>query len=662
MRYRLYALIICAALLLSLAGCAGSESSAAAESSSAAPAVSSAAESPSVSECSSEAASESDSSSSPEPEQTTSEAESVLPDKPSAVKELSCLDVPGNALGAVSSRDNKLAILCWGRKNNVVYIADPAADKLISSRKLSTHEEKLLGLRPDGTVITLDFQGQKIYLYPRKGKPLVLDYPRNVLNLSYDPVNDRLTGFSNNIVSVDMKSGKVRELIPVDEKVSEIPAVCFSQGIYASNTRSVERNGSLKVVLRDLSDGTVLSEVPCYDGWLMSFTESCILCESYEGEELTHLVSIFSAADGSPENTLVIPDDISSLNISEYSDYILAPASYDTDDGLKSFLKVIDTSSPAIDLIHFRDSNLYGFKLVCTPAGRWFAAATGGSDKDMHTRLLMLEPSLAEKGRGIKTVPLPGSDGDMPHEVSETYRSARDRADALEEKFGIRVLINEEINDIPENKVHGFTELRDSPEDIIGYLDLLEQRLSAYPEGFFKRFQLPEGGGLRFVLCSNIRPKDMINGHFNTVGFTWETGAWINIVYSAPKLHWNPPTIDHEIWHAAEYLVKRRFTLDEAAWKALDPKGFKYSESYRDYVNGAADNSYTLAGEEEAYFVSGYGKVNSDEDRATLIEETARTSYEEVIGHPRLAAKLRFLEDWIEPYFGYVYFKELKRG
>ena len=115
MRYRLYALIICAALLLSLAGCAGSESSAAVESSSAAPAVSSAAESPSVSEwsseSSSEAASESDSSSSPEPEQTTSEAESVLPDKPSAVKELSCLDVPGNALGAVSSRDNKLAIL-----------------------------------------------------------------------------------------------------------------------------------------------------------------------------------------------------------------------------------------------------------------------------------------------------------------------------------------------------------------------------------------------------------------------------------------------------------------------------------------------------------------------------------------------------------------------
>lgn len=242
-----------------------------------------------------------------------------------------------------------------------------------------------------------------------------------------------------------------------------------------------------------------------------------------------------------------------------------------------------------------------------------------------------------------------------PWQLPESLIPVRQRADALEQKYDITILLSGQCTEALEGARMNVTTtdrafLRDEAGAIEAALEDLDEMFALYPQDFFQQFRDEAGQrGLLVLLVENFEDE------MNVIGLSYWMGDWYPVVVDITSGE-VANTYCHEIWHATETRIQDLdpVALDLAAWDACNPEGYLYSGNMTpSYIQ---DKQYTYlygSQDEPVYFVDPYAKVNANEDRARLMEYVMYRDLDArmMLEHPALEAKLRILCDAVRQAF-----------
>lgn len=251
-----------------------------------------------------------------------------------------------------------------------------------------------------------------------------------------------------------------------------------------------------------------------------------------------------------------------------------------------------------------------------------------------------------------------------PSELRPELAPLRERADELEERFGVAIRIGEECANILGG--YAISPLTDYAK-VEEALDVLEAELSKYPDRFFTQMKTEELTGIAFYLAEMLLGVE--DGSLSTAGgFQCEyDGKWL-IVMDCRVPFSMQSTVHHEIFHSIEDYMSFSsdsdgvWYPDEAEWQALNPPLEKYGDCYTySYDEYGYEENYGLlydmqvyAGEDVSgtYFVNSYSMTFPWEDRARLFESVMCDFYSvDFEAAPHLKAKLAYMADCIRKTF-----------
>lgn len=220
----------------------------------------------------------------------------------------------------------------------------------------------------------------------------------------------------------------------------------------------------------------------------------------------------------------------------------------------------------------------------------------------------LIDGSISEQYVAAQTVP----------ETPDYLARQRQRADALEELYGIKIYMSAQCRDMATQYKDYLTTdeyyAGDTATEVLltdRALDDLEISLTKYPKGFFRQFRTATGdGGLRLCLTAEI-----LDGF--SAAFSFASDEWYDMVFDIR--YGVAVNIHHELWHSIESFIYNFDVnlLSEEAWSELNPPGFTYTENYENYLYDDYEYCYP---EGEWYFFDSYAKVNAKEDKARIME------------------------------------------
>lgn len=257
----------------------------------------------------------------------------------------------------------------------------------------------------------------------------------------------------------------------------------------------------------------------------------------------------------------------------------------------------------------------------------------GGMYENGAFRLYVIDPAQLTFEPVASTVPVPspltvnetllqaywGALNGLP--VAESLQEARQQADVLEQRYGVRILLSSQCREAAELSSYPITlsDTMDTETELNGVravLAAMDRSFALYPEGFLAQFRNRAGeGGLCFLLVAHI------DSDYGVVGCTYDSADWQYIALDVQADYMREGTVCHEIWHATENEILSRdytsFNWDD--WNALNPAGFTYWNDSGDYDR--YDARWTMFDNGEGvYFVDSYAKLAAQEDRARIME------------------------------------------
>ncbi len=265
----------------------------------------------------------------------------------------------------------------------------------------------------------------------------------------------------------------------------------------------------------------------------------------------------------------------------------------------------------------------------CESWGGYFITTARDNDT---SRLLFWDPKVAVSGSDLELEEY--REETKPHTAeAHLYQ----RAQQLAERFGVDIRIAEQCAlDYDEF-------LGDAAVDtaqLATALDLLEQSLSSYPQGFFDQLLYSKLDTVRIELIGGLRRKDWPeNAAFTSfAAFTQEKGDHYLMVVDVKASYVG--TYYHEISH----IIDRKLSWDsvyregalysEDGWLELQPEGFSYSYNYQmlpenwgQYLN---------------WFVDDYAMTMPTEDRARVLEYAMNGWEWSFVDRPNLIPKLDY--------------------
>ena len=194
--------------------------------------------------------------------------------------------------------------------------------------------------------------------------------------------------------------------------------------------------------------------------------------------------------------------------------------------------------------------------------------------------------------------------------VAESLQEARQQADVLEQRYGVRILLSSQCREAAELSSYPIT-LSDTMDteaelnSVRAVLAAMDRSFALYPEGFLAQFRNRAGeGGLCFLLVAHI------DSDYGVVGCTYDSADWQYIALDVQVDYKREGTVCHEVWHATENEILSRdytaFNWDD--WNALNPAGFTYWNDSGDYDR--YDARWTMFDNGEGvYFVDSYAKL-----------------------------------------------------
>ena len=434
--------------------------------------------------------------------------------------------------------------------------------------------------RESGLVTILDESLQTLRTYPMavRGESWFLN-----------PELDTLFSFVSDIglLAYDLESGEERALVENGFQVN----VLGSENGYVFFTYT--DRGDQRTYHRALDLATATVETLPMDGTVLSRQGEVWLLEK------------------DAENILILGEDPFAVNWTDSPVRLLSP---------RRHLLVMDASQRTL-MLHDTEGN---FLSRCTLpqsshaavgedfvwSGYWdgyfFTDFLGGD-----VRLMFWDVNAETLGEALELVPL-----DAVREPQKLLEPALyERAQELSDRYGVEILIGEQCELV---YTHFETYALTDPVFLNEALDVLDNALSRYPEGFFR--QLPFGAveTIRIEVVGALYAREGITDYQNSVGaFAQQRGRYYGIILDGFCIQ--EDTIYHEVSHiidkklAWDAQIRADALFSEERWMQLQPDGFQYVESYVDMPEEA------LAYAGSGYFIRDYSMTFPTEDRADVL-------------------------------------------
>ena len=311
------------------------------------------------------------------------------------------------------------------------------------------------------------------------------------------------------------------------------------------------------------------------------------------------------------ENILILGEDPFTVNWTESPVRLLSP---------RRHLLVMDASQRTL-MLHDTEGN---FLSRCTLPQSSHAAVgedfvwSGYWDGYFFTdflggdlRLMFWDVNAETLGEALELVPL-----DAVREPQKLLEPALyERAQELSDRYGVEILIGEQCELV---YTHFETYALTDPVFLNEALDVLDNALSRYPEGFFRQLPFGTVETIRFEVVGALYAREGITDYQNSVGaFAQQRGSYYGIILDGFSIR--EDTIYHEVSHiidkklAWDAQIRADALFSEESWMALQPEGFQYVESYVDMPEEA------LAYIDSGYFIRDYSMTFPTEDRADVL-------------------------------------------
>ena len=252
---------------------------------------------------------------------------------------------------------------------------------------------------------------------------------------------------------------------------------------------------------------------------------------------------------------------------------------------------------------------------------------------DGTCRLMFWDITPETQGEDLPMLPL-----EQPQEAQRVLEPALyERAEALSQRFGVKILIGEQC--AAEYSHYNTYPLTD-PGFVGEALDILEECMGRYPEGFFR--QLPHGP-YEYIQLELVGALMLKEGTENQPGdaaaFVQEQEGHLLIALDGFLLA--PDTLYHEFSHVIDRRLDWDAQIREDAlysnegWLAQQPEGFAYALSYTEMPEE------TRRYMETGCFDREYSMTYPTEDRATLFA-AAMTQAQLLAQRPGMQKKLDY--------------------
>ncbi len=643
------------------------------------------------------AATEPPSSAPAEPTETETEPEPTEPEpEPLPAVEKLSLRFPGGILETADAGDGRAAVICsvpdsenpdWANDVRTLYLVDTQSGQLLAQRQLSAlGGESLIGVRKNGEVLLRNYSTDKLDVYdPQLTYLRGEEIPENFT--AFDRESDALYCVdSGEIRSVSLSDGRSEPVFSgLGATLDEVDAL---RGRLLLGCRAVRDTGGWDFALYDLQQGAVLLQGSMgWEGASLAggrLIAAGALNPQYDpetGEETADpdrkLLDVYDPEIGALDCGWILPFD-GALYSDVGSDCIIAVTADWGEDGesnRQQFYLIDPLNGRMHELTAELETSDYVSTVCLRSDGSWLIAATSGDYPDTATELYLIRPAFTEMETDLDPAPRQSLSG-RRHEAGPLLQELRERADRIEQTYGVKILLGDEVLDMADNGSYTLISLTDedgyaNEEDALFFsgnaLDVVEQALAFYPEGFFDTFRDFRGeGGLRIALVANLENRW---GEFSAGGIHYPSDAWYNIVLDADNLGARQ-TVHHEMWHACESRINDAepgvFSPDN--WNVFNPPGFEYTQDFEVYSQRTDIDGYLMGWTEEPWFAQTYSTVTPMEDRSTLVETMLEDWYDAdfygyptavawVCSYPHLQAKVRYMHDAVERVFGECYWQ-----
>ncbi|MGN0298504.1 MAG: hypothetical protein ACI4C1_04865 [Lachnospiraceae bacterium] len=160
---------------------------------------------------------------------------------------------------------------------------------------------------------------------------------------------------------------------------------------------------------------------------------------------------------------------------------------------------------------------------------------------------------------------------------------------------------------------------------IMSALNLLQEQLAFYPEGFFSQMFLSDSDSITIYLVNGLSCEDDF-GISSAGGLVYQTYHFADLALDigmAPDFL-SAQTLHHEIAHLIDRTLEGKGILFEYDWNQYNPTDFYYNYSYPDYEIDNPWGQYiywSMATSDMIYFIDTYSTTFPTEDRATIFAE-----------------------------------------
>ena len=630
---------------------------------------------------------------------TTTTTATLMPPMKEPSETLPDFEAEGDLVDMKNGPDQTLLLHTHTYDASTVSVYDIVSGATVRTLQLADDTEMLVGGLSDETIVTLSYaDGVQLNFYPKgKSKPQTVSTGEEYLpTFATDAQNNCILWFdptTYELCSTDT-GGKVTKTA-VSSEISTASDINTYDRTYSMTEFDENSDSGYSAGIYSLDTNERLIETESSD-WNSFLSAEGYIYTTAEPDENSNTAFYLEKTpyDSTARHTRFIIDQsegIAYLNVmgSLNSSYATLLVNDSTNDTYISRILMLDLKTGKTAEIKPDTTEDIISVLPCynKDIKRWVYGIITGSFEYPHVHLMMTDPALLSYDKELKSEETEPAK-EKVYEVGEKFREVREAADKLEEKYGIRILVGNEVGLSEKTSDYVFVSREDSEnpyavEDELFSLNELDKILGCYPEGFFEHFKTKNGKfGFRLALVDALKNDDYSD--FVAGGIAYTSGMWYDIAIQSSMINYTQASFDHEMWHTVENLVSRNDPLDESKWSELNPYDFYYSSDFDSYASSSELNDTMLeyADINEGldpslpYFISSYSTVTAMEDRATLIECILSHRYkydgtddepyvfgtEGISSYPHLKAKADFLAEWTKKEFGYVYWEKVEQA
>lgn len=592
------------------------------------------------------------------------------------LKNLSGASLIGSAKGRLVTRKDLTAGDRTAKSSYEYKVINAKTEKTERTIKSGIFLE-LVGIKQDGTLIMRGFvkdKGTALYFFAEgSDEPVVqltgMEYPM----IGSDEKDETIYVGEDAVIYKLTADGKLEEIVKATDD-RDIFVEMDSANMVAGLSCYTEINPDLsKVSVISLATGKTLWETVQHQGDIAFSQHHAVLSDSiYKDDEMTSALRCFDTETGKKQGVYKMEGSVSRIFTSDGADDIIIGKAEPMDS-----VTIFNTSTGEAAAVDLGIKEMSVDDAVYIGEDVWAVTVSYAVEDAFEVKTFVIDAAEQEytklpEGQDVETL-----EEFQSKTCGEALKAQREKADKLEEKYGVTILIGDEVLNVEVLGDSWSSVEADMPEDypqeLDGALDELDNWMSVYPEGFFEKFRTDDNpGGYRVLLVEDFDGNE--NADNEKAGMTFTSSDHIDIALRRDSV--DQSTMDHETWHAVELLVGSENPFDEDAWNKFNPEGFEYfngdylngeepqGEEYEKYLSGYYSRKKNY---KNGYFVREYSETDPREDRATIMEIVCPSSVmsgiyrmdEEIEKYPHIKAKLDFMAEWSRQYFGYVYWDEM---